>query len=258
MTKKFRLSAQEIERLVPSLGECFATDQITVLGKRVGFMFRDNPSSPQDSGWFFMAGTESQSYLDDPKNISMFDVNTIANYDHEIIQYLTYPVGAEVGRGASGKLSVLNGPFETPHISFLPPVTAGSFHVSESWSFMLSSRMLRRVEEGCLVLWHPGLTIWLSAYTDGQFHAAEDRLARIRTNISPFSRAPEQTNEGGLVKFRYFLSETSETGNEQACCYCFALTDNEELHLAVYYDGPDFEPEIDQIWATITNSHHRP
>lgn len=255
MKKKFVLATSEIERLVPNLGACIATDRVTTRGERVGFMVREEQSSPEDSGWVFMAGTESQEYLDNPDNSSIFDLNTIANLDREVIPFLGYSVGTEVERCTSGKLEVVNrtGP---PPITFLLPALPGCVRATPSWSFEASSRLLRRVEEGSLVLWRPNFTIWLNDYSDSLSTTPEKRLARIRTNISYSSRSHEYSSDGGIVRFRYFLSEECETGSPQQACYLFALTDTEELHLSIYYDDPNLEPEISRIWSTVAKTTH--
>lgn len=94
MSKQFRLRADQIKRVLPPIGGCIASDRITVGGDRVGFMYRDDPRMPEDSGWRFVAGDETDEYLDDPRNCEIYDVNTIANYDPVIIPYLDAPIGA--------------------------------------------------------------------------------------------------------------------------------------------------------------------
>ncbi|MBS0267287.1 MAG: DUF2185 domain-containing protein, partial [Planctomycetes bacterium] len=93
MTKKFALRADQMRPLVKNRGACFATDLITVAGRQVGYMYRDEPGNAQDSGWVFTAGQESQAYMDDADNHGIYDVNTIANYDPEIIPFLDAPPG---------------------------------------------------------------------------------------------------------------------------------------------------------------------
>lgn len=61
-------------------------------------MYRDYPDNEIDSGWRFMSGTESQKYMDDPSNLEIYDVNTIANYDPAIVPYLAAPVGSAFER----------------------------------------------------------------------------------------------------------------------------------------------------------------
>jgi hypothetical protein len=89
--KKFRLTPDQIKSIAPGHGYCIASDMITTGGKPVGFMYRDKPENNDDSGWRFLSGAESQQYLDDPKNLAIYDVNTIANYDPDIIPLLDAP-----------------------------------------------------------------------------------------------------------------------------------------------------------------------
>lgn len=96
--KPFRLSAEQIRPLAPGHGACFATDRITVDGEPVRYMYREAPDNDVDSGWRFLAGTEDQAYLDDPANIGLYDVNTIANYDPDIIPLLDAPEGSAFER----------------------------------------------------------------------------------------------------------------------------------------------------------------
>jgi hypothetical protein len=100
--KAFRLNASEIRRLISNMGACFATDMIVVDGHLVGYMYRQKPDRPVDSGWRFLAGTESDAYLEDLNHTAIYDVNTIANYDPSIIPYLTAPVGSAFERLPDG------------------------------------------------------------------------------------------------------------------------------------------------------------
>lgn len=88
----------EIKSLVPNRGGCIATDRITVDGLLVDYMYRAEPINDMDSGWQFRSGTEDQEYLDNLDNSSVYDVNTIANYDPAIIPYLNYAFGTHLER----------------------------------------------------------------------------------------------------------------------------------------------------------------
>lgn len=92
MKKKFKLSAGQIQELAPGLGGCIATDKITVEGFPVRFMYREEPDNEDDSGWRFMSGYEDDEYMENPDNHSIYDVNTIANYDQSIIPLLSAAV----------------------------------------------------------------------------------------------------------------------------------------------------------------------
>jgi hypothetical protein len=95
---RFKLKPEEIEKMIPEMGSCIASDKITIQGLPVGFMYREEPQDENDTGWRFIAGTESQEFIDDPLNSMVFEVNVIANYDPAIIPYIHLPVGSELER----------------------------------------------------------------------------------------------------------------------------------------------------------------
>lgn len=102
MTKKFKLSAEQIRDVATGHGACIATDKIVVDGLPVRFMYREDPDNDVDSGWRFMAGQESDEYLNDAANLAIYDVNTIANYDPDIVPFLDAPVGSAFERPDDG------------------------------------------------------------------------------------------------------------------------------------------------------------
>ena len=102
--KSFRLSAAQIKPVAIGFGSCFATDRITVDGAQVGYCDREDPSTATDSGWRFFAGDESDEYANNPANLVMYDVNTVANYDPTIATVLEAPCGSAFERNSSGLL----------------------------------------------------------------------------------------------------------------------------------------------------------
>lgn len=89
--KKFAISKENIRPLVPYMGGSFATDRIMVEGMKVGYMYREVTGRPEDSGWRFFSGDEDQSYINDLNHTGIYAVNTVANYDPDIIPYLNTP-----------------------------------------------------------------------------------------------------------------------------------------------------------------------
>jgi hypothetical protein len=96
--KAFKIPGDQIKRLIPNMGGCFASDRITVDGMKVGYMYREEPDREVDSGWRFFSGDETQEYADDPDNFAIYELNTICNYDLAIIPFLDAPIGAAFGR----------------------------------------------------------------------------------------------------------------------------------------------------------------
>lgn len=104
--KEYAIPRSMIEDILDFDGPvgCFATDRILVDGAKVGYMYRETPEDDeQDSGWRFMAGDEDESYMDNPDNMGIYHLNTICNYDKDIIPLLNSPYGTAFVRSKSGK-----------------------------------------------------------------------------------------------------------------------------------------------------------
>ena len=88
---KFKLRKEELKPLAIGFGACYATDMIMIEGKKINFMYRENSEFENDSGWRFFSGYESEEYINNPSNTKIYDVNTIANYEEDIISLLMSP-----------------------------------------------------------------------------------------------------------------------------------------------------------------------
>jgi len=72
---------------------CYATNMVMQDGHPVGYMYREEPDTPNDSGWRFFSGKESQDYVDDPSNTKIYPVAFIAQLDRAVIPYLLSSCG---------------------------------------------------------------------------------------------------------------------------------------------------------------------
>jgi hypothetical protein len=102
MDKTFRLAPSDLQPIAEGHGNCIATSRITVDGQPVGHMYREESAFPEDSGWRFTAGTESDEYGRNPDNWDVVDVNLVANLDPEIVGLLDAEVGAAYVRWPMG------------------------------------------------------------------------------------------------------------------------------------------------------------
>jgi len=108
ITKIYRLKSHEIRPIVFGIGGCLATDRIVVDGRRVGYMFRDSPINEQDSGWRFFSGDEDENYIRNDDHHGVYDVNTIANYDHDIVPFLRSEYGSHFDRDEEGNFRLIS------------------------------------------------------------------------------------------------------------------------------------------------------
>jgi hypothetical protein len=254
MGKKFALDAAQIKHIATGRGRCFATDMITVRGQEVGYMVRDKPRDSSDSGWQFFSGGESQAYLDDAANTSIYDVNTVANYDSDIIPYLDAPPGCSFGRqGKAGQFVQEEGdPWKpgTPQVSptrhWPPPgfpLVEGEYVLTPAWAIHLPESFARRIEGGALVLWRPGLTMWLNAWGNDRRESQAQRLAAFKKAASRARFAEREVVADRVTRFDYRLRDDSDNGPIESL-NALIFSDDGHLQMAVYFDDP-----VDEIKA---------
>ncbi len=59
---------------------------------------RDLPTATLGSEWAFLAGDETDAYLDDARTFEIYGVNTIMDYDIAILPKLDAPPGSYLRR----------------------------------------------------------------------------------------------------------------------------------------------------------------
>lgn len=232
--KAIRLRPEDIKPLVKGLGGCLATDRITVEGRPVGYMYRESPQDELDSGWRFMAGDESDAYMDDSSNHGVYPVNTIANYDPDIIAHLNEAVGAaflrdpKTGEFMSAEDSAGD---DDQGREADAPVAVGDFALSPSWALSLPREFHRRVENGDLVLSSPGLTLYIVAWNNDKNDRIASRLGQLKKSVPAEAFEPIDTRRRDLAQFSYRLVE----GGVQAV-QGFVVAPTGHLQVSIYFD----------------------
>src|SRR5688572_17639867 len=83
--------------------------------------------------------------------------------------------------------------------------------ITSHWSMELDSDFFRRVDDGDLVLWKPGRTVYAAVYwTD--VAAAEEAIARMVEGRPGVPRRTFDRSEPGLAGHAYLLPEGDGTG----------------------------------------------
>lgn len=114
LKKKETFIQVNIEQLIewdePNGDGCLVSDRITKDGFKVGYMYREQPDEGKpDSGWRFLAGDEDDRYINDPRNLHIFAINTICNYDRDIIPYLKSNIGSAYIRTSLSNFDIDDG-----------------------------------------------------------------------------------------------------------------------------------------------------
>ena len=105
-----KINVEELIKWDEPNGEgCMVSDKITKEGWKVGCMYSEEPmDSNPDSGWRFFKGDEDEEYMNNPDNFHIFALNTICNYDRDIIPYLHSKIGSEFIRISSNEFELDN------------------------------------------------------------------------------------------------------------------------------------------------------
>lgn len=72
-------------------GYVIATKVLVENNLPVLYAYREAARNPQDSGWRFFAGIESQAYVDDPENSEIYYATTILDVDGSVRPLLDIP-----------------------------------------------------------------------------------------------------------------------------------------------------------------------
>ena len=101
---------QLVEWNEPNGEGCLVSDMVTKEGYKVGYMYRENPDAGRpDSGWRFLAGNESDEYINNPDNCHIMAINTVCNYDPDIIPYINSKIGSAFIRINDKEFEIDNG-----------------------------------------------------------------------------------------------------------------------------------------------------
>lgn len=130
------------------------------------------------------------------------------------------------------------------------PLVEGRYSLTAEWSLHLPEPFARRVEDGSLVLWRPGLTIWLIAWGNDHEESQGDRLAKVKRGASPQRFAECESETGGVTRYSYRLRDESEDGRVESVSGSI-FNDDGHLQVAVYFDDPDYEDTARRIVDSV-------
>jgi hypothetical protein len=115
------------------------------------------------------------------------------------------------------------------------PLVEGDHALTATWSIHLPEQFARRIEDGSLVLWRPGLTLWLAAWGNDSNQTQAQRLAWIKDEASPAGFDVRESVPGGVTRFSYRLRDQSEDGPVESL-NAYVIGDDGHLQLSVYFD----------------------
>lgn len=134
------------------------------------------------------------------------------------------------------------------------PVVEGRYQMTREWSVTLPEKFNRRIEDGDLVIWRPGMTMWVAVWGNDNNESKESRLKRIQADISPQAFDVEISKTSGLLRLGYRLKEGNEQGAVPAY-YCFAVGDSGHVQTAIYLDNENDVKSAQAICGSLGENH---
>ena len=115
-------------------------------------------------------------------------------------------------------------------------VIEGYLQLTAAWSLELEQPLNRRIEDGSMVLWRPGFTIWLNVWGNDNDETIDDRAGRIKSDVSSEAHDIVSGTSGGLFRHSYRLEEMS--GNKFVYGYFgFIIAPEGHVQIAIYFDA---------------------
>ncbi len=130
------------------------------------------------------------------------------------------------------------------------PLVEGRVRLTREWSVELPLPFKRRVEGGDLVLWRPGITLWVAAWAQEEGDSIESRLAWIASEANEAAFGARTDRIKGLLFYSYRLFEESDD-KRQAALYGFVLHESGYLQVAVYYDRREDEALAYDVFRSV-------
>lgn len=133
------------------------------------------------------------------------------------------------------------------------PIVEGRYQMTENWAITLPCQFNRRIEDGSLVFWRPGITVWLIAWGNDKGETKDERLKWLTEDIAPEAFEQETLQEPDLIRIAYRLTEEQENGSVNSL-NSFAIGSAGHIQMSVYFDAESELPIARQLWLSLSET----
>ncbi len=129
------------------------------------------------------------------------------------------------------------------------PVVNSKYQMTKNWSVVLPGSFSKRIEDGSLILWRLGFTIWTNVWGNDHSETPDKRLNDIvqRSNKSKFD---EIKLKDKVLLYSYRIHE-DEDDDRVAAFYCFAFGKTGHVQMAIYFDKEEDVSWANKIWRSL-------
>jgi hypothetical protein len=115
------------------------------------------------------------------------------------------------------------------------PIVDGRYRMTDDWAITLPQQFNRRIEDDSLVLWRPGVTIWIIVWNNDKGESQQERLAWLRVGSASNALETELQTESDITWYSYRLTEFHEDEAVHGF-YGFAIGVGSHVQMAIYVD----------------------
>ena len=85
-----------MKKYVENAGSCIVTKSLLNGESNFRWLFREEPLDNIDTGWLAFGDSDNDDYVNDPKNLTVVDLNTLINIEPTILNVYEMPVGTDL------------------------------------------------------------------------------------------------------------------------------------------------------------------
>lgn len=131
------------------------------------------------------------------------------------------------------------------------PLVHGDYDLNAEWTIHLPEQFARRVEDGSLVLWRPGLTIWMIDWDNDNDQTRAQRLEWIRDEASPARFDQRESTAHGVTRFSYRLRDENDDGPVKSLSG-YVIADHGHLQLSIYFDDVTDQAKAQKLIDSVS------
>ncbi len=130
------------------------------------------------------------------------------------------------------------------------PLVEGKYQMTQEWFITLDQKHKQRVDEGSLVLWRPGFTIWINVWGNDNDESIAERLKWISAESSSEAFEVNSTKKENTYEYSYRLNEI-ENGRTTYSYNGYILSNDSYVQITVYFDSENESSRAKSIIESV-------
>ncbi len=136
------------------------------------------------------------------------------------------------------------------------PIIEGRFQMTKRWSVELPEKFNRRIEDGSMVIWRPGLTFWFSIWNNDRNESQDEKLIKLKGDLAADASDIQEVRDNLLIRLSYRLNEDSDD-NRVPAFYAFVIGADGHAQIGVYFDQEADAAVAKAVWLSVMESNDR-